>query len=101
MDLAVMSPAERDGELIADLAAECRCLRKSQMMCVCRAPTADQARLFGDRFDMVPVANPARHRQGQNRFVDGSLLLIANSPLPCRPFRIGRFRTRGREGREL
>lgn len=73
MRLAVMSAAERDCELIADLTAERRYLRKSQMMRVCRASAADQAWLLGDGLNVLPVANPTRHRQGQNRFVDRGL----------------------------
>ena len=32
MDLTMMSPAQRNSELVADLAAECVALRKAQMV---------------------------------------------------------------------
>ena len=57
MDLAVVSPAQRYGELVADLAPECLKLRKPQMMGVRGLTTADQTRLFGDEPDVVLVAN--------------------------------------------
>jgi hypothetical protein len=79
MHLAMMSAAERDCELIADLTAECRQLRKSQVMRVCRAPAADQARLLGHGLHMLPVANPTRQRQDQNRFVDRGLPISSSS----------------------
>jgi len=41
MDLAMVATAKRHGELIADLAAKCRQLCKSQMMGVCRTPATD------------------------------------------------------------
>ena len=43
------------------------------MMSIGGTPTANQARLLGNRFHMLPVANPARHRQRQDRFVDTPL----------------------------
>src|SRR6516225_10164485 len=70
MHLAMMTTAERDRELIADLTAECRRLREPQMMGVCRATSANEAWLFGDGFHMLAVADPAQHGQRQDRFVD-------------------------------
>ena len=70
MHLAMVSPAERYGELVADLAAKCQRLGKAQMMSIRGTPAADQARLLGNRFDVIPVANPAWRGQGQNAFVD-------------------------------
>ena len=60
MHLAVVSPAQRHGELVADLAPKCLRLRKPQMMGVRRLTTADQTRLFSDEPDMVLVANATR-----------------------------------------
>ena len=79
----MMSSTERDSELIADLAAECRRLRKAQMVGIGRAAAADQTRLLGNRFDMLPVANPTRRRQCQYAFVDsgGSAPLLASTGL--------------------
>ena len=82
MDLAMVASAEGHGELIADFTAERWYLRKPQMMRVCRASAADQAWLFGDGFDVLPIADPTRDRQGQNRLVDGR---FPNSTLPL-PF---------------
>ena len=58
MHLAVMPPAQRNRELVADLAAQRRCLGKAQMMGIGGAAAADQARLLGNRFDVVTVTNP-------------------------------------------
>ena len=62
MDLAMMSAAQRDRELVADLAAKGWRLRKLQVVSVSGNPTADQARELGNRFHMLPVANPPRRR---------------------------------------
>ena len=70
MHLAMMTTAERNRKLIADLAAEGRRLCKTEMMRIGGTPAAHQAWLLGDRFHMLPVANPAQHRQRQDRFVD-------------------------------
>src|ERR1700688_3846218 len=52
----VMDPAQRDSELVADLAAECARLGKTQMMRVRRRASAHQARLGGYVSAMVLVA---------------------------------------------
>ena len=70
VDLAMMPAAQRDGELIADLAAERPALGKSQVMGVRGLSAANQARVLGDRPDVIPVADPARLRQGQRALVD-------------------------------
>ena len=62
MDLAVVSPAQRHGELVADLAAERPMLRKPKVVGVRRLAAADQTRLLGDEPDMVLVTNAARLR---------------------------------------
>ena len=41
MDLAMVASTERDGELVADPAAQCSGLRKGQMMGIRRASAAD------------------------------------------------------------
>jgi hypothetical protein len=48
MDLPVMAPAQRDGELVADPAAKRPALGKSQVMSIRRLSAADQARVLGD-----------------------------------------------------
>jgi hypothetical protein len=70
MDLAMMSSAERDGKLIADLAARCRRLRKPKVMSVGRTPATNEAGLFGNRLDVLSVTNPARGWQCQEAFVE-------------------------------
>ena len=62
MDLAMMSPAQGDGELIADLAPECSRLGKAEVMGIHGSSTADQTGIPGDRLDVLPIANPARFR---------------------------------------
>ena len=62
MNLTMVSATERDRELVADLAAERRCLGKAQMMGIGGAPAADQARLLGYRLDVVAVTYQPRRR---------------------------------------
>jgi len=47
------------------------------MVGVSRFPPANQAGMPGDRSDVVPVANPARLRQGEHALIDGP------GSLPC------------------
>jgi glycerol dehydrogenase-like iron-containing ADH family enzyme len=54
----MVNATERDRELVADLAAERRCLGKAQMMGIGGTAAADQARLLGYRFDVVAITNP-------------------------------------------
>ena len=93
MHLAVVSPAQRYGELVADLAAECLKLRKPKMMRVRGLTAADQARLFGDEPDMVLVANATRFGQGEGALVDTARTRLL-AWLAC-----GRLERRRRTGR--
>src|SRR5215469_12720276 len=70
MHLAVMSAAKRNRKLVADLAAECRYLRKPQVVSISGASAANQTGLFGNRFNVLPVANATRRRQCQYTFID-------------------------------
>ena len=70
MDLAMMSPAEWDNELVTDLAPKRRCLRKAEMMGIGGTATANQARLLGNGFDVLPVANTPRRRQSEHGFIN-------------------------------
>ena len=72
MNLAMVSPAQRDGELVADLAAEGLQLRKPEVMCVRGLSAADQARLFGHEPHMVLVTNAARFGKGKRALVDAA-----------------------------
>ena len=101
VDLAMVSAAERDGELIADFATECPPLREPQMVGIRGLAAADQARLLGHLSDVLSVPNPAGLRQGQGPLVDPcgpgspprrppSLLSGLLRPL-CLPRRPGQF----------
>jgi hypothetical protein len=70
MHLAVMSAAQRNRKLVADLAAKCRYLRKPEVVGIGGTPAADQAGLLGNRFNVLPVAKATRRRQCQYTFVD-------------------------------
>src|ERR1700688_3042004 len=58
VQFAVMDPAQRDGELIADLAAECPRLGKTQMVRIGRRASANQAGLGGHELAGVLFATP-------------------------------------------
>jgi hypothetical protein len=60
VDLAMMSSAQWYGEFIADLAPERGMLREPQVMGIRGSSAANQARLLGNRFDVIAVTNPAR-----------------------------------------
>jgi hypothetical protein len=65
-----MAPAaERNSELVADLAAECPALSKSEMMGICRLSAANQATM-GDRSDVIPVTHAAGFGYGQHALID-------------------------------
>ena len=62
MHLAMMTAAERDREFIADFSAQSRGLCKTEVMGIGGAAAANQTRLLGDRFDVVPIANATWRR---------------------------------------
>ena len=70
MHFAMVAATERDRELIADLAPQCRCLRKAKVMSISGTATANQARLLGNGFDVLPVANTPRRRQSEHGFIN-------------------------------
>ncbi len=55
MDLAVVTAATRIGELIANLTSECPTLRKLEKVRIYRPSATNEARLLGDRSDVIPV----------------------------------------------
>jgi hypothetical protein len=63
VDFSMMAATQWNCVLIANFAAECTRLRKPQMMGVRWPATADQTRLLGNQFNVIPVANAARCRQ--------------------------------------
>jgi hypothetical protein len=60
MSLAVMAPAQRDGELIAYFSPERAMLREPQVMGIGGAGAANQTWLFGHKLDVVSVTKAAR-----------------------------------------
>jgi hypothetical protein len=87
MDFAMVSAAERDRELVADLAAERTALGEAKVMGVAGCAAANQAGLLRDVFDMLAVTYAARLGESQNALVDAVLL----APLGiCAPSRNGR-----------
>ncbi len=66
----MVSAAQWNGELIADLAAERPALGEAQMMGIAGLAAANQARLLGHISDVITITNPARLRQRQRCFVD-------------------------------
>ena len=70
MQFAMMTAAERHGELVADLAAERPALGKAQVMGVGRLAAADQTRLLRHKAHMVAIADAPRLGMRKNRFID-------------------------------
>jgi len=70
MDLTVVAPAQRHGELIAHFSPKRAALREPQMMGIGGAAAADQARLFGHELDVVSVTTAARLGMHQLALVD-------------------------------
>ncbi len=68
--LAVVAAAQRNGELVTRLAAKRPRLRNTQVMGIGRLAAADQARLVGDKSQMVLVADAPRLREREGAFVD-------------------------------
>ena len=60
--LAMMTPAQRHGELIADLPAERSALYKTEVVSVRRLPSADQAGARTNKLDVIAVTDPPRLR---------------------------------------
>jgi hypothetical protein len=60
MELAVMDPTNRHGELVTDPTPERASLGEPEVMRIRRYPCAYEARLPGDEFQMVLVANAHR-----------------------------------------
>jgi hypothetical protein len=71
MDFAMMAAAERDGELVADFAAECPALGKVQVVGVAGLAAADQAGLLRDEPEVIAVADAPWLWEGEGGFVDG------------------------------
>ena len=70
VNFAMMATAERDRELIADLAAKRPALCEAQMVGVAGLPAADQAGLLGHVSDVVAVAQTAGLGKRQYAFIE-------------------------------
>jgi hypothetical protein len=83
MDLAMVPSAQRDSELIADLAFQRAALGKAQVMSIRRLPSANQARLPGNISNVISVTNSARLRQRQHALMNspGPRSLVRPTPL--------------------
>ena len=68
--LAMMTPAQRYGELIADLPAERSALYETEVVSVGRLPSADQTGARTNKFDVIAVTDPTRLRQSEDALVD-------------------------------
>ena len=75
MDRAVMRAAERDGELIAGLAAERPRLQVAEMMRIGLFAAADEARLLGNLAKVLQVAIAPRCRNDEPALVDAGGLI--------------------------
>jgi hypothetical protein len=70
VDLAMMTPAQRHGELIAYLPPERTVLSEAQMVRIAWRAATDETRLLGDEADMLPVPNTSRLWECKHSFVD-------------------------------
>ena len=78
----MMARAQRDGELITDLAAKRAVLGEAQVVGVCRPAPTNQARLFGNELDVLLVTKAAWLRMGQPALVN-----TVGIRCPCGPQR--------------
>ena len=70
MHFTMMSAAQRNRELVTDLAAERPVLGKAQVMGIAGLTSADQAGCLGDKPHMIAIANAARLGMVQDGFID-------------------------------
>jgi hypothetical protein len=70
MKLAMMSPTQRHGELVADFAPERPALSKAQMMGIARPPAAQQTGLPGHVLNVLPITDATRLGESQETLVD-------------------------------
>ena len=62
VELTMMAAAQRDGELVADLAPKRTTLREAEVMRIARFSATDQAGLLSDMPDVLAIPHPARLR---------------------------------------
>jgi hypothetical protein len=70
MDLAMMAPTQRHGELIADLAPERPALREAQMVGIRRLAAANEASLRGDE-SLLPAGSTTVYVKSSAHFSGG------------------------------
>jgi hypothetical protein len=70
MHFAVMSPAQRDQKFVTDFTTERAWLRESEVVGIRWLPAANQARAFGNPFEMHFISEPAGFWEGEHAFVD-------------------------------
>jgi len=81
----MVCPAQRDGELVADLETETAGLRKPQMMGIAGLAAANEASLFGHEPQMGLVTQATRHGDCQHALVNAGADLLVR----CRLVRFG------------
>ncbi len=70
MNFTMMAAAQRDGELVAHLAAQSPVLRKAQVMSVGRLAAANETGMLGNEPDMLAIAKPTWFGEGEGALVD-------------------------------
>ena len=78
----MVSTAQWNGVLVADPSSECTALRKSEVVGIRGAATANETRMLGDSFDVIAVTDPTRLRKAQHALID-RLRSRATFCLPC------------------
>jgi hypothetical protein len=86
VQFAMVSAAQRDGKLVADLEAEAARLPEPQMMGIAGLAPANEARLFGHEPQVGLVTQATRHGDCQHAFCRcGSASLGSSLAGPVRP----------------
>jgi hypothetical protein len=70
MQLAMMPPTQRDGELITDLSPHGATLRQAEVVWIRRLPPANKTSLLSDQPEVLSVPNLSRLRQRQGGLID-------------------------------
>jgi hypothetical protein len=70
MHFTVVRPAKGDKKFIADFPTERARLRESEVVGIRWLPAANQARAFGNPFEMHFISEPAGFWEGEHAFVD-------------------------------
>ena len=94
-----MGPAKGNRELVADPAAQRSWLGKSQVVCVRRPASTQQAGLRGDELEMRTIAVAPRFAQREGAFVDMPSDGIAHAILGWGAYNKGHGDARGEDRR--